>query len=45
MLGDWLCKGGIMINIQLSDLNFWQRNIQQFVDIDDDDEYFGDDDD
>ena len=34
-----------MINIQLSDLNFWQRNIQQFVDIDDDDEYFGDDDD
>ena len=30
-----------MINIQLSDLDFWRRNIQQFVDIDDDDEDYG----
>ena len=30
-----------MINIQLSDLDFWRRNIQQFVDVDDDDEEYG----
>lgn len=31
-----------MINLQLSDLDFWRRNIQQFVDEDDDDENYGD---
>ena len=31
-----------MINLQLSDLDFWRRNIQQFVDEDDDDESYGD---
>lgn len=30
-----------MINIQISDLDFWRRNIQQFVDEDDDDESYG----
>ena len=30
-----------MINLQLSDLDFWRRNIQQFVDEDDDDEDYG----
>ena len=30
-----------MINIQLSDLDFWRINIQQFVDEDDDDEDYG----
>ncbi len=42
MLGNWLRKGGMMINLQLSDLDFWRRNIQQFVDEDDDDEDYGD---
>ena len=31
-----------MINIQLADLDFWRRNIQQFVDTDEDDEDYGD---
>ena len=31
-----------MIKIQLSDLDFWKRNIQQFVDEDDDDESYED---
>ena len=40
-MGNWLSKGGIMIYIQPSDLDFWRINIQQFVDTDDDDEDFG----